>query len=298
MEIFIPRRLYGTSYLDIPYATEGLNHASQKLDVLLPWSGGTSPWPVVMVLHPGGWKSGDKALPGNTHPFTDPRASGIAVVTINYRLSTTHVWPAPIHDAKAALRWINVHGWKYHLDPTRIGVWGLSAGGHLAALLAMTTQNTALSGSQGNATGRERVKCCIGWWTPTLFTEEDADFAFQGTPNGRGFAICSTSSQEAELFGGSGAGLNPCSGGGLTKSTEASPRTYATRYAPPCRWEHGDADDTIPYKQSENMHTLLSGLGVTSSFHLRAGYGHGTNLGWNADSATRAAQVTFLQTHL
>lgn len=298
MLIVVPSRSYGREWLDIPYATEGANHAHQKLDVLLPRSGGSAPFPVNLVLHGGGWQSGDKALPGTTHPLTDCRANGIAIVTANYRLSGAAPWPAQIHDAKAALRWISVHGWRYLLDPRRISVWGISSGGHLALLLAATQHVTTLSGAQGNAAGHEKLKACIAWWAPTLFTEEDADWAAQSTPNGRGFAVCSTLSQEAELFGGVGAGINPCSGGGLTLTTAASPRTYLSKHCCPLLLEHGDADDTVPYPQSENMHLAAVAAGVTSTFNKRVGYGHGISLGWTADSALRAAQMTFLQTYL
>ena len=298
MLIVVPSRLYGSERLNIPYATEGANHAKQQLDVLLPWTGGSPPFPVCLAIHGGGWQTGDKSLPGSTHPLTDPRANGIAVVTINYRLSGDAPWPAQIHDCKAALRWISVHGWKYHLDPRRVSTWGISAGGHLALLLATTQHVTTLSGAQGNAAGHEKLKCAIGWWNPLKFWEEDADFALQATPNGRGYNVCSTVSEEAELLGGAGTGLNPCSGGGLTKATEASPYTYVSKYAAPMRIEHGENDATVPWKQGENFHNAALAAGANSTFFKRTGYGHGIGTGWSADSALRAAQITFLQTYL
>jgi len=59
-------------------------------------------------------------------------AKGYAVASINYRLSQHAVFPAQIEDCKAAIRWLRANAAKYHLDPDHIGVWGSSAGGHLA----------------------------------------------------------------------------------------------------------------------------------------------------------------------
>ena len=138
----------------------------------------------------------------------------------------------------------------------------------------------------------------MAWRTPIKFEEEDADFALQATPNARGYNICSTVSEEAELLGGVGSGINPCSGPGLTASASASPYTYLTRRACPLRIEHGDADDTVPWKQSENFHNAAVAAGVDSVFFRRVGYGHNSGQGWIADTALRADVITYLQTYL
>lgn len=63
-------------------------------------------------------------------------AQGIAAFVLKYRLGPRYRHPAPLDDAKQALRWVRAHAADYGVDPRRVGVWGFSAGGHLAATLA------------------------------------------------------------------------------------------------------------------------------------------------------------------
>lgn len=115
------------------------------LDLAMPKARGDAPRPAIMVIHGGGWVEGDKSsfstvekrVPGNILDFA---ARGFVAETINYRLSGEAPYPAALEDCQAALAWLRAHRDEYHLDPTRIGVYGNSAGGHLALLLAMTDQ--------------------------------------------------------------------------------------------------------------------------------------------------------------
>ena len=118
---------------DIPYA--GTKNPAQTLDLLLPKTPkGDKPLPVVVNIHGGAFKMGDKAMGlGEIVPLV--AGGDYAGVTINYRLSGEALWPAQIHDCKAAIRWVRANAAKYHLDPDRIGVIGGSAGGHLVAML-------------------------------------------------------------------------------------------------------------------------------------------------------------------
>ena len=92
------------------------------------------PMPAVIEIHGGGWAEGERGvdtesiLPNN----------GFFYASIDYRLSGDASFPAQIHDAKAAVRWLRAHANAYHVDPTRIGLWGGSAGAHLAALLGVS----------------------------------------------------------------------------------------------------------------------------------------------------------------
>lgn len=286
--------------LDIPYVSGGAT--TQKLDLYYPTTGEV-PFRCMIVVHGGGWQSGDKSLPGTSHAFGELKTSGIVVCSINYRLSTTDAWPAQIYDAKAAVRWLRANATAYGIDPWRIGIWGVSAGGLLAALVGATGTGVLTDTSLGNASTSEEVKCAVAWQTPSYFPDEDADFVTQasagGAANGRGYAVCSTSSEEAELFGGVGAGINPCSGGGLTKSTEASPRTYLSATTSCRRWlhEHGDQDATVPSPQATAFHNACVAAGLSSTLRIAAGKAH-TGSDWNGDSTLRAATVAWISANL
>ena len=86
-------------------------------------------------------------LPPTLRPdqlFDELLAAGLAVATIDYRLSLEAKFPAQLYDAKAAVRYLRTHADQLGLDPGRIGVWGESAGGHLAAMVGLTGERSDL----------------------------------------------------------------------------------------------------------------------------------------------------------
>jgi acetyl esterase/lipase len=110
-----------------------------RLDV---WRLSTTPSdaPVIFYLHGGAWTFGDKREQGRPmlHEFV---RRGWIVVASNYRLAPRFPWPAQIQDATRALGWIKRNIENYGGDPDRVVVAGGSAGGHLAALLALTSHD-------------------------------------------------------------------------------------------------------------------------------------------------------------
>jgi acetyl esterase/lipase len=102
---------------------------AQRLDLYVPC--GSGPFPVIVHVHGGGWRTGDKADPRALIGITTLIRKGYAVSSINYRLSTEAKFPAQIHDVKASVRWLRAHAAHYNLDADRIGALGESAGGHL-----------------------------------------------------------------------------------------------------------------------------------------------------------------------
>lgn len=121
---------------------------TEKLDVWLPDARVPRPLPAVLLIHGGGWRSGDKAAPGYREIATECVARGYAVFSINYRLNdseqeadgkvrhTRSVWPQNYEDCEAALRWVRTEGARLHqIDLNRVAVMGGSAGGQLAMLL-------------------------------------------------------------------------------------------------------------------------------------------------------------------
>ena len=76
--------------------------------------------------------------------------SGYVAVAVEYRLSPEALYPAAVHDLKAAIRWLRAHAARYQIDSTRIAALGCSAGGQLAALLGTTNENPAFEGATGS----------------------------------------------------------------------------------------------------------------------------------------------------
>ena len=126
---------------DICYHPQpGKNRSLQSLDVYAPAS--TSPngsYPVVLFMHGGGWRASDKNDPLGVHANVCKAlaARGLVVVNVNYRLAPRVKHPEPARDAAHALRWIRENIREYQGDPEKVFISGHSAGGHLAALIAL-----------------------------------------------------------------------------------------------------------------------------------------------------------------
>ena len=132
--------------LDLPYADTG--NPRHRLDLYLPKDRKREKLPVVVFLHGGAWLEGDKSVgAGPLMPLV--RTGQYAGVSAEYRLSGEARWPAQIHDCKAAIRWVRANAARYGLDADRIGVWGESAGGHLALMLGVSGDVPELEGDIG-----------------------------------------------------------------------------------------------------------------------------------------------------
>lgn len=104
----------------------------------------TGPVPCVVVIHGGGWDSGDPSqLPGFNHWLV---AKGYAVAAISYRLAPAHPWPAQRNDTLAALAYLKANANELGLDPTRFVLFGRSAGGQIAAAVGYTANDPAIRG--------------------------------------------------------------------------------------------------------------------------------------------------------
>jgi len=127
---------------DITYKT--VDQKKMKLDIYQPLSSQNKKVPVVVYIHGGGWASGDKSEIHNDYRKVLLHAlltEGYAVISIDYRLTNRNGihFPAPVLDCKDAIRWVYKNADAYHFDTEKIGLWGTSAGAHLAMLMAYST---------------------------------------------------------------------------------------------------------------------------------------------------------------
>ena len=168
--------------------------------------------------------------------------------SIGYRLSGEAIWPAQIHDCKAAIRWLRAHAEEFGFDPDRIAVMGSSAGGHLVAMLGTSGDISGLEGTLGKHTDvSSRVQCVIDEYGPTNFlTMND----FPGRMN-----HLAADSPESRLLGQQ-----------ITEVPhlvrEASPVTYVSKDDPPFLIIHGTDDPLVPYQQSVVFAESLKQVGV------------------------------------
>jgi len=246
---------------DIPYADT--DNPRQMLDLMLPKDHEGEPLPVVVFIHGGGWRNGNKQGGRNrVNPFV---ASGnYAGVTVAYRLSGESQWPSQIHDCKAAIRWIRAHAKQYNLNPDRIGVWGTSAGGHLVTMLGTSGDVKAMDGSLGsNNEYSSRVTCVADFFGPTNFLTMNKT-AIESARLDHDAA----DSPESLLIGGA-IQENP------EKVATANPITYVSADDPAILIVHGTMDPLVSFNQSELLYAALEKKGVNKTLITVEGGEHG-----------------------
>jgi len=121
------------AFEEVVYAKHGEHEI--MMDVQLP-EGGEGPYPAVLFIHGGGWQACSRV---DDRRFLDVITNaGCAIFNIDYRLSTVAPFPAQLQDCKAAVRFVRANAKRFNIDPNRVGVFGGSAGGHLALMTGMT----------------------------------------------------------------------------------------------------------------------------------------------------------------
>ncbi|MFK0154727.1 alpha/beta hydrolase fold domain-containing protein [Streptomyces sp. NPDC090493] len=217
------------------------------------------PVPVVLWLHGGAWAFGSpRELPPPLRaadPLEHVLDAGWAVAAAEYRLSGEASFPAQLDDAKAAVRWLRHFAPRLGLDADRIAVWGESAGGHLASLLALTP----------GTTGSDEVQAAVVWYGPSDLT------ALQGQAHPEAtLDHDAADSPESRLIGGP---LSEHPG----RAAAASPITYARQapaQLPPMLLMHGTDDRFVPYQQSVGLAEALAQRGAPVELRLVDGADH------------------------
>ena len=197
--------------------------------------------PLVVWIHGGGFHSGDRRVLPETYPpnsvFDRLVAAGVAVATVDYRFSGEATFPAQIDDVHAAIDYLRRFAPAYGFDADRIGTWGESAGGALAALAGLTSG---------------QVSAVVAWYPLTDLAHHHAE---------------RSDSVEAELLGAAPAAVPEL-------AAAASAVMRVTGDAPPFLIVHGDADGVLPLDQSERLHTALLTVGASSTLHVVPGADH------------------------
>ena len=240
-------------------------------------------FPLIVFIHGGGWLGGDARHCGPFVDFPDVLAKlaarGYVVASVTYRLSGEAAFPAPIQDVKTAIRWLRSRADAYAIDPARAATWGVSAGGHLAALAAVSGDVAALEPPQRESNapaldGAANIQITAGvsdqvqgaaiWYGVYDFASLDAQAREAGLPAsqyGPGAAQwrmlgCPTGDcQEAQV-------------------AAASPVTYVNASTPPFLLMAGDKDTTVPYQQTLEMADKLKAVGVATELTIFPNLNH------------------------
>jgi|SRR5271157_560011 len=232
-----------------------------SLDLFTPAAGG--PFPLILWIHGGAFRSGDKG--GVWYkPILDQTGRGYAVASIDYRLSGSAKFPALVHDAKAAVRWLRANAVRYNLKADRIVAAGESAGGYQAVMLGTSGGVAELEGTLGNLKESSRVQGVIDFFGPTGLLSMDDGASVCKAP----LVHRTPSSPESQLLG---CNLDDCP----DRAKAASPITYVARDNPPFLILHGTSDCQVPHSQSQRLYDALRAAGVAADLRLLPDVGHG-----------------------
>jgi len=235
-----------------------------QLDLHVP--AGSGPVPLVVWVHGGAWLFGDRRfLPETLAPdqiFDALLAKGLAVATIDYRHAREAPFPAALHDAKAAIRWLRAYSGELGIDPDRVGIWGESAGGHLAVLVGLTAHRSDLEGTIGVATESSAVSAVVDWYGVA-----DLDTMPVFTPPPEVVAVIPADElvDPLDVF---------LAGADAKTRADASPTEHVRAGAPPFLIVHGTADSVVPHAQSVLLEKRLTAAGVDARLELVPGAGH------------------------
>jgi len=251
-----PRTTKDTFQVRYNVAYDEEPRGARLADLYLPESGGVRPG--IVMIHGGAWVAGDKSYDAvHARKFA---ANGYVVMVINYRLAPNHKHPAQIDDCFEAIRWLVQQSEPLHVDPERIGVWGYSAGGHLAALVATHPRE-----------GIPRVKACVAGGAP-------CDLRL----------IPSNSSLLSGFLGGTRNEIPDV-------YDSASPIEHVSSDDPPMFLFHGEADRLVPIEFAERMRKRLADEQVDHEFFPLA---HKTHIMAFVDPEAMRRSLDFFDRHL
>lgn len=225
---------------------------------------GPGPFPSVLLIHGGAWKRGDRSQVESLAERIAER--GYLVMNTTYRLVPEYTWPAQFEDVQQALRWMRTHeGAARGIDPARIGTFGYSAGGHLAALLGGTADEPRWAGQD------LAVKAVVAGGTPSdlpAFRDGELVPAFMGVPYAE----------------------NP------QPYVDASPLSHVSVGDPPVFIYHAGLDMLVPIDQAERYKAALDAAGVSNEYFIIRGREHVT--AFFMDGAAVDAALAFLDRRL
>ncbi|WP_235036120.1 alpha/beta hydrolase [Arthrobacter sp. 18067] len=243
-----------------------------SMDIWLPRKKAGTVVPLVLWIHGGAFQLGDRReLPPTFEPdsvFRLLNEAGIACATVDYRHSLEAPFPAQLHDIKAAVRYLRHHAGQLGIDPDRMGAWGESAGGHLAALLGLTGSREELEGGLGVQGQPSSVLAVVDFYgvsslndMPPMTAANDfmGPALLAAVPDGVSVR------PETMLVGGS---TDPAA------LDAASPSNYVTGEAASFLLVHGDSDGLVPLAQSELLADLLRKSNVKHELITVAGADH------------------------
>lgn len=299
------------TYTDIEFAqAPTADGGSKTLRINIYKGDGEGPQPVVLFVHGGAWESGDNRLEGNgsqqIRAIMALREKGVTIAAATYRFSKEAIFPAQIHDVKAAIRFLKANAATYGIDPSRIMTMGESAGSQMALLAAVSNGEADMEGNiGGNLSVDSNVIGCVDCYGMTDFTTLAADLYARpdlGRTDAQVYELVEDpASSRSRLFGLTS---EKCNLGTVVAKPRKFPEQYALVKAgsplfhvtpddPPILIINGQRDMRVPSAQAIKMYQALYDAGVEAQLILNDRAPHG-NLGSEAASAIQTFVMRIL----
>ncbi len=240
------------------------------LDLYLPRVEAGTKSPVVVWVHGGAWRAGDRSRV----PVQSLTEHGFAVASVDYRLSPVARFPAQVHDIKAAIRFLRANAERYGLDTKRFAIAGASAGGHLAAL-------TGVSGGdlEGNVGEHLDQSSAVGAIVSFYGASNLQTILSQSTPHGLSVRV-----PALHLLLGGQPEVQP------VLARQASPVAHVGQTSPPLLLLHGDQDPQMPINQAHELHGVYLQHKRPVEFDVIYGAAHGGEAFYTPERIERVAQ--------
>jgi acetyl esterase/lipase len=235
------QNIAAATYLNVAYGTD----PQQKMDVYLPAGRSRDSTKVLVLIHGGGWNTGDKADFAEYLSILKQRLPDFALININYRLATgSNLFPVPEMDVQAAVSFIIGKGDEYLFNPNRLSFLGVSAGGHLALLQAYKYPSS-------------RVKAVVDFFGPTDMADMYNNPRNPLVPIAVAAVMGGTPAAKPLLY------------------QQSSPINYVSTQSPPTLILHGGDDPLVDPSQSLSLRAKLTLVGVVSQMAFYPTEGHG-----------------------
>lgn len=260
----------------------------EKLDLYLPADRPTNvKSPAVVIIHGGGWRSGDKAASREFNIGTNLAKAGYVCASVNYTLELGNCWPMDLWDCKNAVRFLRANAWRYQVDTEHIGVIGGSAGGHLALMAAYTTDVPDLEPPSPYPGISDRVSAVVDLYGITNLLScmrTDKNGVPTKTPMLNWSLLKGKQFQTRDAW------------------KAASPYYQAKKTSPPTLILHGLTDTTVDRNQATELAARLKDLGVEHQIYMLEGVGHTFDLeSWNRKPLpidVKSIVIDFFDKHL
>ncbi|WP_443658619.1 alpha/beta hydrolase fold domain-containing protein [Dialister hominis] len=259
------KQISGVVYEQVP--SRGYENVAMKMDILKPQS--KTPLPAIVYVTGGGFINANKD--NGIQLRMHLAEAGYVVASIEYRVAPTAVFPQPLEDVKASIRYLRANAKKFNIDPDRIGIVGGSAGGYLTAMAGVTSGTTTFDKGE-NLDQSSSVKAAVDLYGLSDLTRIGDDYsdAVKEAHKSAG-ATEALWVNGSPVFGGRDGGIlaDPAA------AKAADPMTYVGKNSAPMLLMHGTKDFVVSPSQTDLLFQVLRKEGIPSDRYLVEGAAHG-----------------------